>query len=509
MFPYNILFGCAAILLALGYYVIAKYNYWKARGVKGPKPLPIVGNFGRIIAGKMSLGDFLKEIYVKYRGEPLIGIYSGLEPILVVKDPAFIKDVLIKDFSVFADRGIHVNDKIDTFGTNLFSIDAKRWRLIRAKLSPTFSSSKLRDMFYLLVQCSNNFSQYMDRQVQQESVINSRKITSKFTADVIGTCAFGIDLKTLNDEDCEFLQMARKMMQPSMKAIFKDFLRRMTPQLYDLIGHLLTNRHIERYFIKIVMDTIEYRTKHNIIKHDFVDILQDLKKHPEKLPEIELTDNMIVAQAIAFFIAGFFASSISISHVLYELALYPEMQKQLREEIMKELEKTNGVIEYDSIKSLNYLDAIFKETLRKYPPVTHIMRKSVADYTFSGTQVHIPQGQHIWIPLYPIHTDPKIYPNPEIFDPERFMKGNSESVNPSTYLPFGNGPRNCIGARFGTYQTKVGIIEIVKNFQINTCEKTVFQYGKQSRSFILAPQDGPYLRFTKINRGYRREALFC
>lgn len=171
----------------------------------------------------------------------------------------------------------------------MFSVEAKRWRPLRTKFSPTFSSGKLKDMFYLLQQCSTNFGKYMDRLVQQKPVINCRAITAKFTADGIGTCVFGVDLNTLNDEDCEFLRVAKRMMKPSKKAVFKDVLRRMLPRVYDLIGKYLSDKEVEKFFIKTVIDTIEFRWKHNIIRHDFVDILQDLRKHPEKLPELGTT----------------------------------------------------------------------------------------------------------------------------------------------------------------------------------------------------------------------------
>lgn len=85
------------------------------------------------------------------------------------------------------------------------------------------------------------------------------------------------------------------------------------------------------------------------------------------------------------------------------------------------------------------------ESLRKYPPVPTLMRQSMVPYTFSGTKVSIPKGLKVWIPVYSIHRDPKIYPDPETFDPERFNDDNIKARHPSFYLPFGDGPRNCIG----------------------------------------------------------------
>ena len=91
------------------------------------------------------------------------------------------------------------------------------------------------------------------------------------------------------------------------------------------------------------------------------------------------------------------------------------------------------------------------ETLRKYPPISELKRKSLEDYTFSEINVTIPKDTKIWIPVYAIHRDPKFYPNPETFDPERFDEKAVKSRHPMHYLPFGNGPRNCIGKLYLHY----------------------------------------------------------
>lgn len=85
------------------------------------------------------------------------------------------------------------------------------------------------------------------------------------------------------------------------------------------------------------------------------------------------------------------------------------------------------------------------ETLRKYPPGTLLRRKNNEDYTFNGTKVTIPKGTGVFIPVFAIHHDPSIYPEPETFNPERFNEDAVATRHAMTYLPFGDGPRNCIG----------------------------------------------------------------
>lgn len=190
----------------------------------------------------------------------------------------------------------------------------------------------------------------------------------------------------------------------------------------------------------------------------------------------EMTDTLIAAQAFVFFLAGFETSSSTISNTLYEMALNPSIQDRLREEIVEELKKHNGDMTYESVKGMKYLHRIFcgiviiifwkiansvvlsifhvytllygiyyAETLRKYPPAGVLQRSSSEPYTFAGTKVTIPKNTSLLIPVYAIHRDPQIYPEPDKFEPDRFDEETIKQRHPSFYLPFGDGPRNCIG----------------------------------------------------------------
>lgn len=107
---------------------------------------------------------------------------------------------------------------------------------------------------------------------------------------------------------------------------------------------------------------------------------------------------------------------------------------------------------------------MFIETLRKYPVTTILTRQAMESYTFSGNQITIPKDTRVWVPVYGIHRDPKIYPNPETFDPNRFDDENIKERHPSYYLPFGAGPRNCLGNNKITLHTYNRVIQVMHNF---------------------------------------------
>ncbi|KAL7292080.1 hypothetical protein TKK_0014355 [Trichogramma kaykai] len=495
---FELLSGVCLLLLAIYYYYVANYNFWSSQKVPGPKPLPVFGNVKDVILGKMSLGDYLTKIYNEYVDEPIIGIYDRRKPICVVKDPELIKDVLIKDFTAFADRGLSRNYKVEPLHKTLFFLEPKGWRPLRSNLSPTFTSGKLKDMFYLLVECADHLQQYLAKCVERDPVIECCELTAKFTTDVIGSCAFGLKMNALTEEESQFRIIGRKIFRTNGMKFVKSRIKEYLPFMLNWFPAFFYDHEVNDFFINTMRQTMEYRKKNNVRRADFVDLLMELRENPQKVGDIELDDVLITSQAFLFFVAGFETSSSTISNALYELAQHQPIQDKLRREIYEELERCDGQIKYDSIKNMSYMDKVFNETLRKYPPLTSLMRRSTQPYTFYGTKVTIPAHTRLLIPVFAIHRDPQIYPESDIFDPERFSEENKNTRHSSHYLPFGDGPRNCIGMRFAIIQSKVGLVKILNNYRVEVCDKTLIPYPKNPRAFLLAPLGGIHLKFTKI-----------
>ena len=138
--------------------------------------------------------------------------------------------------------------------------------------------------------------------------------------------------------------------------------------------------------------------------------------------------------------------------------------------------------------------------MRKYPIVTDLSRVCSNDYTIEGTEHTIKAGTKVFIPVFAIHRDPEYYPNPDKYDPERFTPYETQKRNPYTFLGFGEGPRVCIGVRFGVLQAKIGMSLLLQNFKFEICEKTVVPMKYAANVFILlSPEGGEvFLKITKI-----------
>ncbi|XP_076241482.1 putative cytochrome P450 6a14 [Calliopsis andreniformis] len=488
-----------ALCYALYYYWTLYFNFWKKRGVPGPKPIPAFGNALELMLGKQSVPEFTTRLYRQYRGEPMVGIFLRRMPCLIVQDPELIKDVLIKDFSKFMDRGFKLNEVIEPLNQHLFAIDSKRWRPLRSQLTPLFTSGKLKGTFALILECAEHLEKFLDKLVMKGDPIECRELAAQFTTDVIGSCAFGIEMNSLSESESEFRRIGREIFATHFTAVLKLRMRESCSWLYNKLGYIIPPYEVTTFIMKLVKDTMEYRKKNNLVRQDFMNTLLELEKHPEKLGGVELTPELIAAQAFVFFAAGFETSSTTISNTLYELALNPEIQDKLREEITNYETNSDGQWRYETIKEMKYLDKVFKETLRKYPALAILNRETTGSHTFRNTKVSIPPKTLVWIPVYAIHWDPQIYPMPEKFDPERFDESVAKTRHPMYHLPFGDGPRNCIGARFAVYQTKIGLIKIIGKYKVERCDLTPTPpYAFNPFSFVLAPKDGLYLKITKI-----------
>lgn len=149
-------------IMTLYLLIMRNFEYWKKRGVMQIKPIPIFGNFARCFFMKMSAGYWLKECYEKSEGLPYMGVYVLNQPGLLLRDPHIIKQILLKDFNSFADKFMEAGKDDHLGNLNLFLVKNPQWKVIRTKISPVFTSGKLRNMFDLMIQVGKNLDTYMD-----------------------------------------------------------------------------------------------------------------------------------------------------------------------------------------------------------------------------------------------------------------------------------------------------------------------------------------------------------
>ncbi|XP_037950470.1 cytochrome P450 6a8-like [Teleopsis dalmanni] len=484
------------------YFVFLKRNaYWADRGVLHEKPVLFYGNM-RNVGRTQPLRQPFRELYAKYKDKvPFCGFYISLRPAVVLFDLELIKNVLIRDFSKFANRGNYYNEKADPLSAHLFNLDGPKWRDMRVKLTPTFTTGKMKFMFPTVVDVANRFVTVLDGIVKSETSelrscnIEVKELLARFTTDVIGCCAFGLECNSLQDPNMEFRLMSKKVFNSRRHGRFVGALIRSFPKIARMCGAKLVHEDVSKFFMRVVRENVEYRESEGIQRNDFMNLLIELKNTKD---QNALTLEEIAAQAFVFFIAGFETSSSTMGFCLYELALNPSVQNKARDEIEEMFKRHGGQLTYDGLKELKYLQNVLHETMRMYSIASIIMRQTVENYAVPNTNHVIEKDIIVIIPIDAIHYDPAIYPNPTKFDPGRFEPEEVEKRHTMSFLPFGDGPRNCIGMRFGEMQAMIGLVMLLKNFQFSPCEHTKIPIEISTKSVVLSSQHGISLEVKKL-----------
>lgn len=230
---------------------------------------------------------------------------------IFVTDLDFLKTVLIKDFQHFHDRGTYYNTKDDPLSGHLLNIEGDYWKKLREKLTPTFTSGKIRQMVPTIVDVGVKLEAFMEKTVEENPEPEIKDILSRFTTDIIGSCAFGIECNSLEDKTSKFLEMGLKVFQQPRNSFLKQLLAVTYPDFARKLGIRTTREDVSEFFMKIVKDVVEYREKNNVKRNDFMDLLLQLKNEGELVDEKtsktnklgKLTIEEIAAQVFVFFLA--------------------------------------------------------------------------------------------------------------------------------------------------------------------------------------------------------------
>ncbi|XP_058460161.1 probable cytochrome P450 6a14 [Malaya genurostris] len=491
-------------------YIKSRHRFWSDRNFPcvREKPSFLYGHFKGAISNIH--GCYLNQkLYQEFkrRGERFGGYSFFVIPSVTVVDLDLVKTILVRDFSIFHDRGIYNDPKADPLSGHLFLLEGAPWRSMRRKLTPTFTSGRMKSMFGMIIDVAEELKNYMMKTYDRQPEIEMKDILSRFTTDVIGTCAFGIECNTFNNPDSEFLKYGKKAFDQNIADLMKFVFATLFKNLGRLLKVKLTDSEVEKFFIGLTRDTVQFREKNNVQRNDFLNLLIQIKNNvalvdnPEETvdeTEMGLTVDEMAAQCFVFFIAGFETSSTTMNFCLYELAKNPDIQEKLRHEIESAITRNDGKITYDLVMEMQYLDNVINETLRKYPPIEGLNRAPDSDYRIPDSEHVIPKHTAVIIPVYAIHHDEDIYPDPERFDPDRFLPKVVSSRHPYSFLPFGEGPRICIGLRFGVMQAKVGLITLLRSFRFLPSSRTPDTIRFDPKSFVLSPIEGNYLKVERI-----------
>lgn len=504
---WNVLLFLIGLVFVSYVYVRKRFNFWEENGVPYERPRFLLGNL-QLGSPELHIDLQIAELYKKgkHSDAPFYGLYFLLRPVIVVTDLDFARTVLIKDFNTFPNRGVYYNERDDPMSAHLFNVDVDKWRPLRSKLSPTFSSGKMKLMFPAIVSVTEQLVKCVSELIKVNSEIEIRDVMARYSTDVIGNSAFGIECDSLKDPNTPFRLMGKKLFdEPKLTSTNRVIIKlcHRWAHFFRIRGH---HEDVTDFFYNVVRNTADYRATNDVRRNDFMDLLLQLKdadssEGGKKRNEGKLTLMEIAAQAFVFFNAGFETTSMTLTYALFELAQPKNrsIQEKARQEILNVLRRHDGKLSYECLSEMYYLDQVINESLRKYPPVSSLVRFACQDYQYKDLSFKLPKSTMVLIPVYGIHHDPEYYEDPEEFRPERFSAGEVERRPQTCFLPFGDGPRNCIGLRFGLMEAKIALAHLLKHFSFSTCDRTAaMPLEFNVKKMFLTPQSGIWLKVEAV-----------
>uniref|UniRef100_A0A8W8NTJ9 Cytochrome P450 3A24 n=1 Tax=Magallana gigas TaxID=29159 RepID=A0A8W8NTJ9_MAGGI len=363
----------------------------------------------------------------------IVGVYMGHRPLLLVSNPDTIKAIMVKEFSRTPNRPKTFLPR-NEMKYSLLNADDDQWRFLRNTLLPTFSSGKMRMVLEDIDSQKNPDNDFVKYTKKFLNISFTPILILILIFPKIDTFLYWLGMSPFNR--LEILSFFRRAVKRAVDQRMED-----SNKPVDLLQLMLNVHH----------DT----------GVDESENIHSYEGDENKWKTRSLTMDELVGNSILFLLVG-------LAFTAYNLATHPDCQEKLIEEIDAILGKEPP--NYDNVQKLEYLERVFCETLRLYPSACRTHRLAERDIVIEGYTV--PKGTDISFPIYSIHRDPRFWENPTKFDPERFTPENKAKRHPYAYLPFGHGPRSCIGMRLALVEMRLAIVSILQQYRFKTCEET-------------------------------------
>ncbi|XP_055551511.1 probable cytochrome P450 28a5 isoform X2 [Wyeomyia smithii] len=484
---------------ALYVYLVWNFNYWKQRDVPGPTPTALLGNFPAFILRHRPFIDEMDEIYRNYKRKyNFVGVFTNRSPGIFVLSAGLAKDILVKKFKNFHDNEFSESTSKTAdpiLGRHPFMLSGEEWKEKRAEITPAFTTARMKPLFSNVEVAATQMKEYIEQ--CEGSSLDARELAAKFTTNAVSSCIFAVDAQSFSHEKPEIREMSRRLMEHSFMSFIQFLFVGAFPKIANMLNVGIVSKSVEKFFTKLMAQAIQHRTSATEKPVDYLDFLINLQNR-KQLSALDMA-----AHGVTFFLDGLETSSSAISFVLYELARNPSIQQRLREELLHAT-NVDGTISYDTLLDLPYLDQVLNEALRLWPPGAFMSKRCTEpidlDLT-SNQNVRIEKGVCAIINIWSIHRDPDYYNDPLTFDPDRFHPetgGTGPYREKGCFIPFGEGPRQCLGMRFARMQVKRGIYEVIKNFKLTLDPKTRIPLQIDPKQFLTVALGGIWLKFEAI-----------
>jgi cytochrome P450 len=443
-------------------------------------PVPVVSRL-RCFADSRAMARNPVQVLSRYNeifGDTFWIRLGGLKEAMVTIDPDVIQHVLKTNAENYQKSEIQVKRMGHFLGKGLLTTEGEAWRTQRRLIQTGFDKKQLDALSSIMQDSLAESLRDFDRQIHAGAVDIYPQLM-KITFAMVARSLFGARLK---DEDIDLVSHTICTVQ--------EFIVRQTLQPYlnpwfAISGELRRHEDMRTRADAILLEYIRKR-RNDPPGHDLLQTLMDARYSDGK----GMTDELILSESMQLLVAGHETSSNALSWLLYLLSSHPDCLERVRQEFDSVLGE--APLGHGEVPKFEFVTQVIQEALRLYPPFWMVDRMAVTDDRVGD--VAIPRGSMVIVYVYGAHHAPRYWQNPETFDTERFTKANEKLRTPFTYLPFGAGPRGCIGGNYAMLQILMILSDLLRkyDFQLAPGQKI-----EARPMVILRPKHGIRMTFTK------------
>jgi cytochrome P450 len=416
--------------------------------------------------------EFFSEEFIK------VELFFGYS-LFIVNNPEDVRIVMVDNASGYIKSKSNVQTLKPLLGNGLFVSEGALWRRQRKIAAPSTHGNMMSAYSDIIIDETLKFNESIG--AQDPEAFDVSKLFTILTADIISRIMFGYRL----GHDGEVLYRAFQEYQASHGRVhLSEFLRipEWVPRLSMLKGRRAVRR-VDEVLFKILHH--QEKSAQSGADYNLLQMLLDYRDEKGAAMEPQLVRD----EMVSIFLAGHETTALTLGWVFHLLEKHPEIEKKLHSEIDQVLsERTPTFVDFPK---LVYTKAVIEETLRLYPPVHVFSREAVEEDTLHGTR--IPLHAFIIISSWLLHRHEKYWENPDSFDPERFLPENADKIIPFSYIPFGAGPRVCLGKNLGIMESVLILAIVARKFKFRSVIKREVQpVGRMT----LRPDENLHMKIT-------------
>ncbi|CAH0407649.1 unnamed protein product [Chilo suppressalis] len=380
-----------------------------------------------------------------------------------------------KDLEVVTKSQLNKSLYYDTFqtfaGTNIINAPVPMWKDHRKAMMRAFTPKMIDQYIPLFIDNSKKLVEKLCERVNTGE-FELFPYVSAYEFDIVCETTFGVKVNSQDDTNHPCVVNIGIIMRIACDRLFRAWQGWLGEWIFKLTPQYTTLKEARKVLNEFILQVIKAKReemkknkeKINDNNASLYPSFLELVLSPES--EVKYTDKELMQDMIVMIIAGTDTSTATICFACQILAIYPEMQKKVYQELYGVLGDSDRLLEKEDLPKLRYLDRILKETLRLYGPAAITGRKIDQDIQLPSGYT-LPAGAAVNVCIYGVHRNPKYWgPEPEKFDPDRFLPENYDAMPPCSYMPFSYGPRNCPGIQFANYTTRIAVADIVRKFKL-------------------------------------------